>query len=110
MTNVEREQNKTGHELQAKNDGGFRHKPRGDWFSFVKVRNGLHVRHSEKVRKKSVIDIYLTKHGFATGGLYSPPEPCEACFITDARTLFHVFWTKSTHLPHCKAWRGQESF
>ncbi len=21
------------------------------------------------------------------------PEPCEAHFITDARTLFHVFWT-----------------
>ncbi len=20
-----------------------------------------------------------------------PPEPCEACFITDARTLFHIF-------------------
>ncbi len=22
-----------------------------------------------------------------------PPEPCEARFIMDARTLFHVFWT-----------------
>ncbi len=21
------------------------------------------------------------------------PEPCEERFITDARTLFHVFWT-----------------
>ncbi len=21
-----------------------------------------------------------------------PPEPCEACFITDTSALFHVFW------------------
>ncbi len=22
-----------------------------------------------------------------------PPEPCEGRFITDAHTLFHIFWT-----------------
>ncbi len=39
-------------------------------------------------------EYFLSKtHGFSTGGLYSPPEPCEARFITDAHTLFHVFWT-----------------
>ncbi len=40
------------------------------------------------------------------------PEPCEARFITDACTLFHVFWTvdKKHAYPHCKAWRGQDNF
>jgi len=47
------------------------------------------------------MDIFLTKtHGFTTGGRYSPPEPCEAHFIMDARTLFDVFWSveKNNHL------------
>ncbi len=39
-------------------------------------------------------------HVFATGGLHSTPEPCEAHFIMDARALFHVFWTvKEKHPP-----------
>ncbi len=46
------------------------------------------------------MDIFLTKmHGFATGGLYSPPEPCETCFIMDARALFDVFWTVEQKHP-----------
>ncbi len=28
-----------------------------------------------------------------------PPEPCEARFITDARTLFHIFWTVDKKHP-----------
>ncbi len=38
-------------------------------------------------------------HGFATGGLIHPPELCEARFITDARTLFDVFWTVEQKHP-----------
>ncbi len=37
----ERTKQNAGHELEAfvkKNVGGFRYKPRGDWFSFAKVR------------------------------------------------------------------------
>ncbi len=46
------------------------------------------------------MDIYLTKmHEFATGGLYSPPEPCEARFITDVRALFHIYWTVDKKHP-----------
>ncbi len=28
-----------------------------------------------------------------------PPEPCEACFITDACTLFNIFWTVEQKHP-----------
>ncbi len=42
-------------------------------------------------------------HRFTTGGLYSyppsPPEPCEACFITDACALFDCFWTVEQKHP-----------
>jgi len=39
-------------------------------------------------------DIFLKEtHEFATGGLYSPPEPCEASIIMDVHALFDVFWT-----------------
>ncbi len=32
-----------------------------------------------------------------------PPEPCEACFIMDARALFDVFWTvEQKHPPTAK--------
>ncbi len=31
--------------------------------------------------------------------LFTPPEPCEACFITDAHALFHVFWTVDKKHP-----------
>ncbi len=36
-----------------------------------------------------------------------PPEPCEARFITDERSLL---LTKTPALPHWKAWRGQDNF
>ncbi len=52
-------------------------------------------------------------HGFATGGLYSPPEPCEACFTMDAHTLFDVLWTvEEKHPTHCNdnAWNSQDNF
>ncbi len=59
------------------------------------------------------MDIYLTKmHGSLQEAFIHHPEPCEARFITDACTLFHVFWTvdKKHAYPHCKAWRGQDNF
>ncbi len=28
-----------------------------------------------------------------------PPEPCEARFITDTRTLLHIFWTVDKKPP-----------
>ncbi len=76
------------------NVGGFRYEPRGDWFSFAKVRkrsfseaHARRLRHPpERFPSTTVsgsenlfnyiwnMDIYLTKsHGFTTGGLYSPP-------------------------------------
>ncbi len=46
------------------------------------------------------MDILLTKtHGFATGGLYSPPEQSEARFTMDARTLFDDSWTVEQKHP-----------
>ncbi len=40
------------------------------------------------------MDIFLTKtHWFAAGDIYSPPEPSDARFIMDARTLIYYFWT-----------------
>ncbi len=33
------------------------------------------------------------------GAFIHPPEPCEGRFITDACTLFHVFWTESSKHP-----------
>ncbi len=44
------------------------------------------------------------------------PEPCEACFIVEARALFNMFWTvKEKHPNHhedklclyMKFWRGR---
>ncbi len=43
------------------------------------------------------MDIFLTKN--TTGGVYSPPEPCEACFIMDGCTLFDFFWTVEQKHP-----------
>ncbi len=44
--------------------------------------------------------IFLTyMYGSTTGGLYSPPEPCEARFIMDACTLFNIFWTVEQKHP-----------
>ncbi len=40
--------------------------------------------------------------GFAIAGLYSPPEPCEACFNIDGCTLLDLFWTVEKITPiHC---------
>ncbi len=39
------------------------------------------------------MDIYLTKHMDSLQEAFiHPPEPRKARFITDARTLFHIFW------------------
>ncbi len=50
----------------------------------------------DEVREKCLLRIeygFLSykMQGFATRGLYSPPEPCDARFITDAGTIFEVF-------------------
>ncbi len=46
------------------------------------------------------MDIFRIKtHRFATGGLYSPPVPCEVCFIMDAHALFDYFWTVEQKHP-----------
>ncbi len=46
------------------------------------------------------MDIFHTKtHGFATGGLHSCTDPCEAPFIMDACTLGDMFWTVSQKHP-----------
>ncbi len=40
------------------------------------------------------------------------PEPCEACYIMDARDLFDLLWTVEKKTPiHCNdnAWRGQDN-
>ncbi len=92
------------------NVGGFWYEPRGDWFSFGKVRKLCFLCSCKQTRETSIsqmrarhirppssagtacmyqdsqqkwekrvyyvwnMDILLTKaHGFATGGLYSPP-------------------------------------
>ncbi len=118
-----------------KNVRGFRYKPRGDWFSFAKVRKlcffcflcsckqtgetsisqrsmrltssagTASVYDSQQKWEKSVynifnMDIFLTKtHGFVGGGLYPPPEPCEACFNMDWCTLFDYFCTVEQKHP-----------
>ncbi len=41
--------------------------------------------------------------------LIHPPEPNEARFITDARTLFHVFWTVDKK-HQLNPLRGQDHF
>ncbi len=39
-----------------------------------------------------------------------PPEPCEARFIMHALYFTSSgLLTKSTRLPHCKAWRGRDN-
>ncbi len=47
------------------------------------------------------MDFVLQKmHGFATGGLYSSPKPCETHFITNACALFDYVWTvEQKHSP-----------
>ncbi len=55
--------------------------------------------------KRGVYSIF--KYGYcltktiplATGGLYSPLEPCEACYIRDGCTLFDYFWTVEQKHP-----------
>ncbi len=43
------------------------------------------------------MDIFLTiTHVIAIIGLYLSPEPCEARFFMDLRSLFDVFWTVLT--------------
>ncbi len=47
------------------------------------------------------MDIFLQKRMDSedTGAFIHPPESCEACFITDARTLFDVLWTDEQKHP-----------
>ncbi len=60
---------------------------------------------SQRKWEKSVyyiwnMEIYLIKNTWiATGDIIHPPEPCEAHFITNARILFHVFWTVDKKHP-----------
>jgi len=50
-------------------------------------------------------------HGFIPGGLYSPPEPCEACFIMDALylTAFGLL-NRNTRPCHYKDWDSKNNF
>ncbi len=43
--------------------------------------------------------IFFLRKQFATVGLYSCPEPCEAHFIIDAHTLFDDLWTVDQKHP-----------
>ncbi len=122
----ERTKQNAGHKLKHKmrickeNVGGFRYEPRGDWFSFAKVRkrsfseaHARRLRHPpERFPSTTVsgsdnlfnyiwnMDIYLTKPMDSLQEAFiHPPELREGCFITDARTLFHVFWTVDNKHP-----------
>ncbi len=76
--------------------------------SYVICRNGFRVRQLAEVRKKVFImfEIWIfilqkCMDSLQEAFIHSP-EPCEACFITDVHTLFHVFWTvdkKHTLIP-----------
>ncbi len=129
-----------------KNDEGFWYKPRGDWFSFAKVRNvgflcsckqtretsisqrrtsfviysnGLNVWQSAEVRKKCLLDL---KHGYVCYKnawiRYRRPLFTLRSHVRHVllriRVLFFKMYsgllTKSTPLPHCNAWRGQDNF
>ncbi len=57
------------------------------------------------------MDIYLTKtHGFAAGGLYSPPGAM--FYYRCARFISCLLdcWQKAPANPHCNAWRGEDIF
>ncbi len=46
------------------------------------------------------MDIFLTNRMDSLQEAFiHPPEPCEACFITDARALFDMFWTVEQKYP-----------
>ncbi len=46
------------------------------------------------------MDIFLTKRMDSLQEAFiHPPEPCEACFIMDAHTLYCVFWTVEQKQP-----------
>ncbi len=71
------------------------------------ARNGFCVRQSAEVRKKYLYDFKYGDGFFYKSAsiryrkihyLYSPPEPCEAHFIMDARALY--FWTVEKKHPH----------
>ncbi len=152
VTNTEREQNQITSWIRSKkqgfgkkNDEGFWYKPRGDWFSFAKVRNvgflcsckqpretsisqrrtsfiiysnGLNVWQSAEVRKKCLLDL---KHGYVCYKnawiRYRRPLFTLRSHVRHVllwiRALFFMYsglLTKSTPLPHCNAWRGQDNF
>ncbi len=109
------------------NVGGFRYEPRGDWFSFAKVRkrsffcscisqrrtHNIYVIHRNDfcVPQSAEVRIYLITFEIwifilqnpmdsLQEAFIHPPELCETRFIMDARTLFHVFfWTVDNKLP-----------
>ncbi len=74
------------------------------WSDFKKQINQNQKAESDDVGRRRCVIIDESEertkmHGFTTGGLYSPLEPCEARFITDACTLFHVSWTVDKKHP-----------
>ncbi len=57
------------------------------------------VKGTIKIKCNRIYLFFTKTHWFATGGLYSPLEPCEACFITNACALFDYFWTVEQKHP-----------
>ncbi len=97
----------------------FRYKPGGDWFSFAKVRKLCFLcscKQSVKVFQKVFItfEIWIFFLQKCTNSLQEAfihaPEPCEARFIMDARTLFDVFWTVEQNHCNDNAWNSQDNF
>ncbi len=60
------------------------------------------------------MDIFLTKmHGFATGGLYSPPGSMWGTFYYGWMRFISLLldcWTKTPAYCHYKAWKSKDNF
>ncbi len=133
-----------GHELEAQNEvkknvRGFRYKPKGDWFSFPKIRkhcflcscvsqrraramptsyvirlDGFRVPQSAEVRKKLFITFEIW--------IFILPKRMDSLQETSIHALEPHYgcshfisclldcWQKAPSYPHCKAWRGQDHF
>ncbi len=53
----------------------------------------------------------LRVHHYADDIIHPPPpqEPGEACFITDAQTLFYYFWTLLEEHIHLGGFKGNKT-
>ncbi len=65
--------------------------------SYVIRWNDFHVRQIAELTEKCTFEIWIfflqkCMDSLQEAFIHSP-EPCEACFITDVRSVFDVFWT-----------------